>query len=182
MMRLGCGEATTLRQPRPASSLTVHPSVAASSFALPPHLRADRLAGIGERGIVAVDDHLRDHGDHLACEPPAPEFVVERALEHVADRALGVRIRIIHRHLGHLALGHARAPQDEAHLRPVAVGQDYGPTRRHHVGHVMRGRRGGVELVRDRLVLLVDDQRVASHCDDGCTVRVRHAIALGAVT
>src|SRR5207237_4420812 len=73
------------------------------------HVRADRLGGIGEGRIVAIDDRQRDDRDRLAGDAAAPELVAQRLDEHVADRALDVGAGIVHRHWRHLGKRELRA-------------------------------------------------------------------------
>ena len=146
------------------------------------HIAADRLGGISQGRIVAVHQHLGDDGHHLAAQSAALEFVVERALEHVTDRALRIGIGKIDRHFRNDALGKPRAAQDEADLRAVTVGQDHRHARLDHVGDVMRGLRRGLALIRNRLVLLVGNQGVATHRDDGGPASLGHEPFLSVAT
>ena len=117
--------------------------------------------------IVAVHHDLRDHGCHRAIDAAPGELVVQRARDHVADGALGVGADDVQRGLVDLAGRQLVATQDEPNLRAVAMGHDHVPALDDHVGDVFAGLLDGIDLRRDILVALVQNQRVAADCNDG---------------
>jgi hypothetical protein len=143
------------------------------------HVRADRLRWIEERRVVAIDDGLRYHCDCLPSHGAPMELVAQPLYEHVADRALDVGARVIHRHRRNLVNRQLRAPQDEADLRPVAVGDHDVPSGLDHVGDVDRQRADHLVLVGDRLARAIADQSVAADRDD-CEFARAHPFSLSA--
>ena len=129
--------------------------------------RADGLGRVGERRVGRVDDGLRHDRHDPPVDAPAAQLVADRLEEHVADRALGVADGVVHRDRRHLGLRQLRAAQDEADLRPVAVGDDEPPALLHELDERAGDRAHRLVLVGDRLVLGVGDQRVAAQRDDG---------------
>ena len=100
--------------------------------------------------------------------PRCAEFVLQILLQGIANRALGVGAAHIQRNLVH-ALGLGRdlgPPQDEAHLRAVAVPDDHLVAGLDHVGDMQAGLLRGLVLVFHRLVGGVLDQRIAADGDD----------------
>ena len=87
----GSGEATTRRQPRPASSTTCQPSVSKLRARFLVHKAANRLGRVLKGRVVGFDPRLRDQRDALARDVARMELVVQRLLQHVADAALRVR-------------------------------------------------------------------------------------------
>ena len=85
--------------------------------------------------------------------------------EHVADRALQVGSCIVHRHRRQFMDGEFRAAQDEAHLRAIAVRDNDVPAGLDHVADLTHRDRHGFVLIRNRLVVLVADQRISSNRD-----------------
>jgi len=79
---------------------------------------------------------LGNHRDWPAADAAATEFVAQRAIEHVPERALQVGARVVHRHRRDLLDRELGAPQDEADLRPVPVREHDVPSRLDHVGDI----------------------------------------------
>src|SRR5262249_51000851 len=137
---------------------------------------ADGLRGMLEGRIVAVHHRLgQETGDAIRHAPP-PELAHQRVAENVADTALGVG----HAHVetearGELRLGdHLGAPEDEARLRPVAVGEHDAPAPRGKGAHADRGGPRVLALLVDGALLPVADERVAAHRDDHGAAGLRH--------
>ena len=107
-MRIGCGEATTTRLPRPASSTTVQPSARRRAAASSSRNDPIGLVGLANAGSFGVDLGLRHDRDGLPVEPAAGELVPERLLELVADGALRVGAADVERHLVQLVRRTAR--------------------------------------------------------------------------
>ena len=127
-MRRGRGDGTVRRQPRPASSMIVHPRAfwrarAVASF------RNDPMGFVGclKASSAGSTTRLRDDGDDGPGETAPGEFVGQRLDEHVADRALRVGHGVVDGNRVHLGLGEFRAAQDEPDLRAVAVRDDEPP-------------------------------------------------------
>ena len=138
-------------------------------------MRADRLARVLEGGIVAVDQGLRHHCDRLSPDAAPAELVAKCFQEHVADRALKVGARIVHRYGRDFVDGDFGAPQHEPHLRAVAVGDDDVPAGLDHVGDVMGDDRDLIVLVRDSYVIFAN-QRIAADRHERKVFRRRHAL------
>jgi hypothetical protein len=77
------------------------------------------------------------------------EFVVERLLQHKPDAALGVGDDQVQRGRMHLSGSELVAPQNEADLGPIAVGDNYSPPRFDHIGDVAGGLAHRIPLVDD---------------------------------
>ena len=107
---------------------------------------------------MAIDQRLGHHRHRLARKASPAKLVAERLDEHVADGALQIGSRVVHRHGRDLVNGELRAAQDEPHLRAVAVGDDDVPAGFDHVGDMARGHRHLLILVGDRQVIAVADQ------------------------
>src|SRR5262249_31633826 len=69
---------------------------------------------------------------------------------------------------------HLGAPEDEAHLGTVAVGEDDAPAQRGEGAHVDRGGPRVLALLVDGPPLPVADERVAAHRDDDGVAGSRH--------
>ena len=91
------------------------------------HVGADRLVGSGKGGVATIHHGLRHQCDHRTVEPAPAHGVAERVLEHEADRALGIANGVGQTDGRHLTFGDLRPAQDEAHLRPVAMGDHHRP-------------------------------------------------------
>ena len=135
---------------------------------------------MGERRIITVDERLCHQRDNRLDYSAVSKLVSQCVLEHEADRTLRVADRITDRHRGHLPIRDLGSAQDETDLRPVAVRHHDIPAGRDHVDHVRRSRAYGSVLIVERGVLVVADQRVATHCDDDD--RVAHVRSRAACT
>ena len=71
--------------------------------------RADRLGRVPKRRIVRVHHHLGHDGHDGLLQALPPQFVLERLLDLVADRALGVRYAALQGNLVQLGLRDLRA-------------------------------------------------------------------------
>ncbi len=85
---------------------------------------ADRLGGIGERGIVGWN-HGACHDDrHLAMAATLQKRVVEGLGEQIADLALRLRAKHVERRRRNYGSGHLGPDGQKADLRSVAVSDD----------------------------------------------------------
>ena len=121
---------------------------------------------MGEGGVVRRHLHLRHHRHRMPVDAEPLEVVLEVLRQRVADRPLAVGAADVERHLVQLVRRQLGPPQDEAHLRPVAVADHDVPAVLDHRGDVPTGLTGRDVLVADRLVLLVLDERVAADRHD----------------
>ena len=136
----GRGEATTRRQPRPASSTTLQPisvlrRLASASSMNPPI----GLVGFLKGRVVAIHQHLGDDRGDVLLDAALEQLVLQRLLQRVADRALRVRAAHVQRNFVHPfdLLRDLGAAQDKTDLRPVAVTDGNVPARFDHVGDVV---------------------------------------------
>src|SRR6266496_381305 len=86
--------------------------------------RANWLTRILHSRVIAIDQHLSNHSDALALNVTVQKFVVQRLLNHVANRALGIRAAGVKRYGMEQVASVFRAQQDKADLRAVAVTDD----------------------------------------------------------
>ncbi len=178
MIFLGRGEATTRLKPRPASSTITQPSfclcwLASASL----HERADRLGRVLEGLVVAVDQRLRDHRGHRRPLRPVAHHVEHGHLDLVADGALGVGAARVERHLVQLGPRELAASEDEPDLRAVAVRDHHPMTLLDEARNLLAGLQGRLVLVLDRLLLVVEDERVAAHRQDNqLAALIRHGL------
>ena len=128
---------------------------------------ADRLGGLAEGRIVAVDHHVGQDAGHCVAQAAPAELVEERVAQDVADAALRVGDTHVERE--------ARDPrglpdqlgpqQDEADLRAIPVCDHDPPPVCDERGDVA-GRLGGVrELLGDGALLPVEDEGVPADGD-----------------
>jgi len=119
-----------------------------------------------------------DDGERLPAHAALPEFVRERLLDHVANRPLRVRAARVERHFVQLVPRQLGSADDEADLRPVAVGDDHVVARFDDVGDVMARLAGERPLIRDGAVPVVADERVAADRQHD-EIAIRHVRASG---
>ena len=166
-IRSGAGDATTRRQPRPASSRTAQPSSSRRRIAVGSSMNEpigfDGLAKAGSSAATSICVTTETAWRSIA-EPV--EVVLEVLRERVADRALAVGAADVQRHLVQLGGGELGAAEDEADLRAVAVPDGDVPAVLDHRRDVPAGLAGRDVLVADALVHRVLDQRVAADRDD----------------
>ena len=145
----------------------VQPSVAAISLALASS-RKDPTGFVGfwNAGSSRLTTEWVTTATTGRGQPAPGELVAQRLDEHVPDRALGVGDGVVHRDRIHLVLGELGAAQDEAHLRPVAMGDNEFPALLDHVDQRRHRAADGLVLLRDRVVLGVGDQCVAAEGHD----------------
>ncbi len=124
------------------------------------HKGSDWLGGIAEGGITAVHQDLRHHCHRLEIEAPPAELVVQRALEHVADGALGIRAAVVQRHGMKLVKREFGAAEDEAHLRTVAMGYCDIPPALNHARQMRHRFFSRAVLVGNRLAAFVLDKGI----------------------
>jgi hypothetical protein len=94
----------------------------------------------------------------VTVDPEPAEVVLQVLRQRVADRALAVGSADVERDLVQLASGELGPPQDEPHLRPVAVADRDVPAVLDHRGDVPAGLAGGNVLVADSLMKPILDQ------------------------
>lgn len=133
-------------------------------------LRPDRLGRGREGRVVAGHLGVGEDGDRPRGHPAAEEGAVDRHREEVPDPALRVRDGEPQGELRQaldLGLGGNQfAPaQDEAHLRPVAVGDQHPPAVDDEIGHLLGEGGGALLLAGDGTRLAVEDQGVAADRD-----------------
>ena len=138
---------------------------------------ADRLGRVLEGGVREIDDGLGQHARDAVGHAPAPQLADERVADDVADAAYGVGDAHVEREpRGELRVArHLGAAEDEAHLGPVAVGQDDAPAVGHERADVGRRVARVHELLGDGPGLALVDQRIATHRYDGGFCGQRHA-------
>src|SRR5262252_5810511 len=137
---------------------------------------SDGLRGVLEGWIVTVDHRLGEQaGDAIRHAPPS-QLAHQRVAEDVADATLGVGHAHVEREVrSELRLGdELGAAEDEAHLRPVAVGEDDAPAPRGEGAHVDGGGAGVLALLVDGAALALADERVAAHRDDHSAAGLRY--------
>ena len=164
----GLGDATTLRQPRPASSTIVHPAVfVRSSARLLREKRPDGLRGLQERRVRGVDFDLRHDRHDLLAEPGARQLVVERELEQEPHRPFRLRHAEVERLRRDLLGGLLGLDEDVADLRAVAVDDDELVALADDRDELPDGLARPLELLGRRARVLRPQQRVAAEGDDG---------------
>ena len=100
---------------------------------------ADALARTLKAGILAVDQHLGDHGSDRFVDAATLELIGQRLGDHIADRALGIGADHVQRGGVHLVGGQLIAAQDKANLGSVAMGDNQVPATLDHVGDMVAG-------------------------------------------
>ena len=125
--------------------------------------RANGLTRILHSRVIAIDQHLSNHSDALALNVTVQKFVVQRLLNHVANRALGIRAAGVKRYGMEQVASVFRAQQDKADLRAVAVSDDDIPALGNHFGNVYGGLTNSGELIRNALVSFIFDKGVAAN-------------------
>ena len=119
-MRLGFGLATTRRNLSPSGAM-VQPLAGCEALRGRPVVdRADRLGGVVERGVVAVDlDHGQERGERLLGR----QQVAELLLDDVADHRLGLGAEHVERVRRDVVV-RRRLQRQQPDLGPVAVRDD----------------------------------------------------------
>ncbi|MFN8531033.1 MAG: hypothetical protein U0670_20720 [Anaerolineae bacterium] len=163
------GDATTRRQPRPASSTTVQPPFHNAGLLVQTLRRAaDGFVRVFERRIIRINAHLRDDRQNGAVDSASAQRIIERLLNHIANRAL----RIGHNHIewdGMNFVGNQfSTAHDIADLRPVAMRDDDVPPGHDHVSDVFASDTHCIPLVGDfRFFGRVKNEGVSAY-RDGC--------------
>ena len=122
------------------------------------HERADGLAGILEGWIVSADFDLGNDCGDRPVDTHVEKVILQALLQRVANGSLRVRAAHIEWYFVQFVGRQFGAAQDEADLRPVAVGDGDVPAVLDHLGDVARGFIGRIVLVFDRLVGFVFNQ------------------------